>query len=282
MKTSLDHLPKEKQDLVLYIVGVITERIDPEKIILYGSYATGKWVEDEYYEEGRQMDYKSDYDFLIITKSGDRRSDYEVQEIVERRSGLNTYVSAITHDIDYINSKLSDGQYFFSDIEKEGILLFDAGITPLSEKRILTSAEKKEMAQVDFDLWYNSANEFLIDAIHGFDRNNFKKAAFELHQSAERIYNTIILVFRGYKPKTHNLDKLLRYAKHFSKELVTIFPRKSVEEKHLFDLLKKGYIEARYDKKYEITKAEVETLIQRIKKMQLIAKKICEEKIASF
>src|ERR1700681_3894573 len=55
MKTSLDHLPKEKQDLVRYIVNVITERIDPEKIILYGSYATGKWVEEEYYEEGRQM-----------------------------------------------------------------------------------------------------------------------------------------------------------------------------------------------------------------------------------
>jgi HEPN domain-containing protein/predicted nucleotidyltransferase len=282
MKSSLDHLPKEKQDLIRFIVNVIVEKIDPEKVILYGSYATGKWVEDEYYEEGHQMDYKSDYDFLIITKSGDRRSDYEVQEVIERRSGLNEHVSAITHDIDYINGKLSDGQYFFSDIEKEGILLYDAGNIPLSEKRNLTTNEKRISAQNDFDLWFNSANEFLIDAIHGFERDNFKKAAFELHQAAERFYNTTILVFRGYKPKTHNLEKLQRYAKHFSKELANVFPRKSVEEKHLFDLLKKGYIEARYDKKYEITKLETEYLIDRVKKMQVITEKICKEKISSF
>jgi hypothetical protein len=41
-------------------------------------------------------------------------------------------------------------------------------------------------------------------------------------------------------------------------------------------------VEARYDKKYEITKAETEILIQRIKKMQQITEKICREKIASF
>jgi HEPN domain-containing protein len=239
-------------------------------------------VEDEYYEEGRQLDYKSDYDFLIITKSGDRRSDYEVQEIVERRSGLNTHVSAITHDIDYINSKLSDGQYFFSEIEEEGILLFDAGNTPLAEKRILTSPEKKEFAQNDFDLWFTSAQNFLKGARFYLIENDLNIAAFLLHQSAERTLNTAILVFRGYKPKTHNLDKLFRYAKHFGREMVNIFPRNNLEEKHIFDLLKKGYVEARYDKKYVITKEEVEELIKRIEKLQEIVERICKEKILSF
>jgi HEPN domain-containing protein/predicted nucleotidyltransferase len=282
MKTTLDHLPKEKQDLIHFIVKVIVERIGPEKIILYGSYATGKWVEDEYYEDGRQLDYKSDYDFLVITKSGDRRSDYEVQEIVEHRSGLNTYVSAITHDIDYINSKLSEGQYFFSDIEKEGILLFDAGNVPLSEKRILTSDEKKGLAQNDFDLWFNSAKSFLKGVRFYLTENDLKIAAFLLHQSAERTFNAAILVFRGYKPKTHNLEKLYRYAKHFSRDLASVFPRNNVEEKHIFDLLKKGYVEARYDKKYVITRVEVELLIDRIEKLQDITEEICISKITSF
>jgi HEPN domain-containing protein/predicted nucleotidyltransferase len=282
MNTTLDHLPREKQDLIRFILQTIVERINPEKVILYGSYATGKWVEDEYYEEGIQYDYKSDYDFLVITRAGERRSDHEVQEIVEHRSGLNNNVSAITHDIEYVNSKLSDGQYFFSDIEKEGILLFDAGNIPLAKKRELSNAEKKAIALEDFETWFSSGNEFLIDAVHGYDRGNYKKAAFELHQSAERILNTVILVFRGYKPKTHNIEKLFRYAKHFSRELVLVFPRNTPEEKKIFDLLRKGYVEARYDKKYEITKAETEILIQRIKKMQQITEKICREKIASF
>jgi uncharacterized protein len=50
----------------------------------------------------------------------------------------------------------------------------------------------------------------------------------------------------GYKPKTHNLDKLKRYAKRFSEELEKVFPDNTPEEKHLFDLLKRGYIDARY------------------------------------
>ena len=77
MNSSLDHLPKEKQDLIRFILQTIIERINPEKVILYGSYATGKWVEDEYYEDGKQYDYKSDYDFLVGTQTGDRRSDHE-------------------------------------------------------------------------------------------------------------------------------------------------------------------------------------------------------------
>jgi predicted nucleotidyltransferase len=75
LKTTLDHLPKEKQDLINSLTKVIVEKTNPEKVILYGSHATGKWVEDEYMEDGRQYDYKSDYDFLVITKSGERLSD---------------------------------------------------------------------------------------------------------------------------------------------------------------------------------------------------------------
>jgi len=213
MNTSLGHLPKDKQDLVNYLVNTIVERIAPEKVILYGSYATGKWVEDEYMEDGRQLDYKSDYDFLVITKAGERRSDYEVQEIIEHRSGLNTNVSAITHDIEYVNGKLSDGQYFFADIQREGIMLYDAGNVELAQKRELAPEEKRAMAQEDFDNWYSSTKEFFKTAKFSLSEHNLKVAAFLLHQSAERTFNTVILVFRGYKPKTHNLEKLQRYAK---------------------------------------------------------------------
>lgn len=282
MKKSLSYLPKEKQDLINHIVEVIVEKIQPEKIILYGSYATGKWVEDEYMEDGRWYDYISDYDFLVITKSGDRKSDHEIQEIIEHRSGINEHVSAITHDIDYVNSKLSEGQYFFSDIQKEGILLYDADNIPLAERKEITYAEKKKLAQEDFDHWFKTAQAFLKHARISLEDMDLKLSAFFLHQSAERTYNTVILVFRGYKPKTHNLEKLYRYAKHFSKELALVFPRNIKEEEELFDLLKKGYVEARYDKKYTITKEEVSKLIDHIVRLQTITAQICKDKIMSF
>lgn len=282
MKTSLDHLPLVKQVRIKQFVEIIVEKVNPEKVILFGSYATNKWVEDEQMEDGRWVQYISDYDFLVITKEGERRSDYEVQEIIEKRSGIREPVSAITHDIDYVNGKLSDGQYFFVEIQQQGIMLYDAGNTPLAERRILTPMEKKAFAQDDFDHWIDSAKEFLIDAINAFNRGSFKKGLFELHQAAERTYNAVILVFRGYKPKTHNLEKLYRYTKHYSRELAAIFPQNTKEEVDWFDLLKKGYIEARYDKKFSITEAELAFLIGRVEQLQAIARKVCEDRIAAF
>ena len=90
------------------------------------------------------------------------------------------------------------------------------------------------------------------------------------------------MVHTGYKPKTHNLDKLKRYSKRFSQELDAIFPDNTPEEKHLFDLLKRGYIDTRYKDSYEIMAEELTILIERVGKLQTIAEGLCQEKIASF
>lgn len=282
MKTSLEHLPQEKQTLIKDITSVIVEKIEPEKVILFGSYATNKWVEDETMEDGRLFEYRSDYDILVVTKEGEKRSDYEVQNIAEYLTGLRDIVSVITHDITYVNGKLSEGQYFFSDILQEGIMLYDAGNIPLAQKRELTPKEKKEIAQEDFDLWFYSAKDFLDGANFYLSKGNLKIAAFTLHQSVERTYNAVILVFRGYKPKTHNLDKLYRYTKRYSVKLASVFPQNTEYERNLFVLLKKGYVEARYDKKYSITEEEIKILFQRVEMLQLLVEEICMEKIASF
>jgi len=111
---------------------------------------------------------------------------------------------------------------------------------------------------------------------------DLKIGAFNLHQAAERTYNAVILVYTGYKPKTHNLGKLKRYGKRFSEVLDGVFPDNTKEEKHLFDLLKRGYIDARYKAEYTITAEELSTLIERVGRLQLIAEQLCREKIASF
>ena len=123
MNTSLSHLPDYKQQQLQEITGIIVKAVDPEKVILFGSHATGRWVEHRYTEGGITYEYISDYDILVITKSGETRKDYEVQDLIENRCVYKTPVTVITHDIDFINKMLTEGQYFFTDIEKEGILL---------------------------------------------------------------------------------------------------------------------------------------------------------------
>lgn len=282
MKTSLSHLPASKQEELERVTKLIVETADPEKVILYGSYATGEWQEDRYAEKHIVYSFDSDYDILVITKAGDKRKDYEITSQITNRSRYRVPINVITHDITYINEQLEIGQYFFSEIIRQGILLFDSGISSFVEPRQLTKAEKKNIAEQDFRKWYDSAVEFLASVNFSFERNQYKIAAFILHQAAERTYSAVMLVFCGYKPKTHNLDKLRNYTKAFSEEFNSIFPLNSKEEEHLFSLLVKGYIDARYKDDYEISKEELLELMQRVSKMQDIAKEICEAKIESL
>lgn len=194
MQTSLEHLPESKQSQLREITAIIVKAVDPEKVILFGSYATGRWVQERGTEDGRVYEYVSDYDILVITRSGDERKDYEVQDIIENRCVYKTPVNVIVHDIGFVNKMLSEGQYFFSDIEEEGILLYDAGTTALAERKPLSPAEAKTIAQHYFDQWFESAKEFLIDAQNAYGRNSLKNGAFYLHQAAERTYNAVILV----------------------------------------------------------------------------------------
>ena len=284
MKSTLSHLPQTKQDQILQIVEIIKEVAAPEKIILFGSYANGKYVEHRYTgSDGIIYEYISDYDFLVVTKESLIKS-YELDdEITTRAEKIQPALNVEIHDINYINEGLEFGQYFFSDIVKEGVLLYDTGNVHFAVIKELSSAEEGVIAQRYFDLWFSRGTGFLKGALFYITENELKLAAFSLHQVTESFYYTTLLVFTGYKPKTHNLKKLRKQAKHLSEELFLVFPvEKNKTEKHFFDLLKHGYIDARYRIDYLITKDELQTLIDHLKKMKTIVERICKEKITSF
>ena len=99
-------------------------------------------------------------------------------------------------------------------------------------------------------------------------------AAFLLHQAAEHIYQAILLAFTGYKPTTHNLDKLRRYTNRFSVELAQVFPRDNPEEDELFRRLLSGYVDARYKEEFSISEVEISQLLERIGRLIGIAEKV--------
>ena len=284
MKTSISHLPENNQNEIRRIAEIIREVANPEMIILFGSYAKGTFTEHTYTgRDGIRYEYFSDYDLLVVTREAQEKS-YELEDKVVNRSRMyKSSVNMEIHDIEHINYGLERGQYFFSDIVKQGVLLFDQGNLKFTPPRTLTPEEEKEISQNYFDLWFKRGEEFLIDAKNAFDRKSFNKGAFELHQSAESFYYATLLVFTGYKPKTHNLGKLRKQAKQLSAELFQIFPVESGKrEKHLFDLLKRGYVDARYREDYSITEEEITGLIERVIEMKILVANTCNERIESI
>lgn len=286
MRTGIDHLPAGTQSEIQKIVVAIRQRFPAEMIILFGSFARGDWVDDRYTENGIDYEYKSDFDILVVVDTEvlaiRKESNKHWQNKLRRDTALETSINVIFHGIGYLNSEIETGNYFFVEILKEGIMLYDSGKFGLSEPKPLNAADRKYKSRVYFDKWFEGAGEFLIDFNNALNRNSFVKASFELHQAAERLYACLILVYTNYKPKTHDLEKLDRQACKLDGRFKTIFPRKSSEEERLFQLLKKAYIDSRYTLDYKVTKEDLEYLSERVTRLRDLTKLACNEKIESF
>lgn len=256
-----------------------------EMIILFGSYARGDWQIDEYMENGNRYSYRSDYDLLIVTNNSDKaNSDTFLFSILDRLDALNfeTAIHLEVESIGFVNSSLQEGNSFFSDVKKDGIFLFNSSRYQLADKRPLSPKEMQEIAQRDFDTWFESANDFLETFEYNFNKEKYKIAAFQLHQATERYYSTIQLVFAGYKPKTHDLDVLGRRAKSLHMEFAKVFPMATNVERQRFMLLRKAYVDARYKINYKITKADLDYLAGRVTLLRRLTEELCREKIESF
>jgi uncharacterized protein len=291
MKTSLPERSAHVAEKLADITNVIRELVgdDLAMLILFGSYARGDFVNDRYEEDGITYTYESDFDLLVVTESranATMKGEALLRDAVSRRLhrlGLDRPNSmVIAEDIEHLNKDLRRGNYFFTDIKKEGVLLYDSGRHALAEPGAISLAEHQQYAREDFDYWFGSASEFFDTTFDDIGKGRFKKAAFELHQATERFFHAIVLTFTRYKPKTHDLEKLDRQASNLHAEFFTVFPRATEQQKHRFDLLKEAYIGARYKRDYVITKEELEYLATRVRKLQELTKRICEEKIAGM
>jgi uncharacterized protein len=117
---------------------------------------------------------------------------------------------------------------------------------------------------------------------HAVSVDQIKIAAFQLHQATERYYGAIQLVFTGYKPKTHDIEDLGALAKACNMEFGKVFPKSSKQEHDRFELLRKAYVDARYNMDYSITKEDLDYLSERVRLLRALTKQICGNKIAGF
>ncbi len=288
MKTDLSRLPPEDQEALRRITERIREAVTPEMIILFGSYARGDWVVDRYKENGVIYEYISDYDILVVVptvkdvgKKGRVRLDDEIERDIED-AVRTTKVNAIAHDIEFLNRRLREGHYFFSDAVKEGVLLYDSGRFKLEEPRELAPDERRRIAEEDYEHWFESAVFFHDDFEGNLKKGRLNNAAFNLHQATERFYATILLVHTGYKPKTHDLKRLDARATLHVPGVVRVFPRVTPEEQERFKRLRKAYVDARYSKTYAITRDDLDYLGGRVRELRALAETACRKKIESL
>lgn len=291
MKTSINYLPEQKRDELRRIVKCVLEVLPGcEMIILYGSYARNTYVDyDQRIEYGIRTCFMSDYDILVVTNTRFQR--HVISHILSKATdnyykGMNrnesTTVQFIDESIDDLNKAIDKNRYFYTDIKREGIMLYNSGRYKLARRRKQNYREIKELAEEYYNERFERGNEFLLGAIFYNEQGLHKMASFNLHQACENYYNSIILTFTLYSPKEHSLIKLSARAKTHSLESSKAFPRNTEEEKRLFDLLQDAYVQARYSLHFRITQEDIEALIPKIELLRDIARQCCEERIKVY
>ena len=257
------------------------------KIILFGSYARGTWVDERNIGKG----YQSDYDILVIVNRKEFTDVPRYWLAAEDRlmfdKAVKTPVEIIVHTLGDVNSQLKQGNYFFRDIREDGIALYEFEGTKPSGNRKHTLAEPGNLSPEEA---YSKAKQYCdtqlpsaLEFMPGFDlymkRESWNKAAFMLHQATEHAYRAILLTLTLYSPAEHNINKLRGLAESLDRRLVEAWPRGRKPYDRYFQLLRRAYVEARYSPHYEITREELDWLGERVARLHELAEIICSERL---
>lgn len=298
MRTDLDHLPAAKQRELERVVQILFEQFGDAtaiatsgwkkqgrilKVILYGSYARGGWVDEPHTAKG----YQSDFDLLIIVnheKLTDRvefwsGAEDKLNQELSITKGLRTPVNFIVHTQQEVSTGLIEGRYFFIDIANDGIALYESDGTDFPEPQPKTPAQALAMALEYFEDWFSSARQRQEIANFDLNRGFLKDAAFDLHQTVERYYHCALLVCTFYTPHVHNLGFLRTQAERIDPRLFDVWPRETKTDRARFEKLKEAYVKARYSKHYRITEDELTWLGERVETLGKVVEGICTERI---
>ncbi len=299
MRTDLDHLPDAKRRDMERARQILFEEFEAAtanrnhqhlkngrilKVVLFGSFARGDWVADPV------GGYFSDYDLLVVVDHEDLTDVLEFWRVADDRlttevtitKRISAPVNFIVHSFKDVNRQLKLGRYFFVDIIKDGIALFEAPGHAFDAPEKLTPEAALAEAQGYFQEWFQAAQNRIDGARFQLERGNLKDAAFDFHQAAERLYACFLLVQTLYSPKSHRISFLRSQAERLEPSLIEAWPRESRFEQRCFELLRRAYVDARYSPHYKITAEELRWLSERVEGLQAKVEVICEAELTKL
>lgn len=266
MRNDLDHLPQARQDELSRVTQILMDEFavaiscatQPwrkngkiQKIILFGSFSRNDWVDEA------ANGYQSDFDILIIVSHKDLTDVaeywYVAEDKIQRDSGIARPVNVIVHTLEEVNQGLTRGEYFWVDIARDGIALYELPGVALAMPNPLTAADAFDMASAYFDVWFEKIDHSLKISRFCLAEGQVNDAAFNLHQAVERAYTCYLLSRVQYVPRSHNIKFLRSLAEDKEPRLIEAWPRATKIDRRRFELVKRAYVDARYSKNYEIS-----------------------------
>jgi HEPN domain-containing protein len=252
------------------LVEAVVEVAKPDMIFLLGASLYRRRTESIFNDPAPTSQNTSDYFLLILIRDLSNRELHEWQDKIENRCKLIMPVTTIVLQTATYEEWLKAGHRFAVTVWQSAV--------PIYKSANLFREASKSIAGTGIDMDFEKqfvdgltkAKEFLAGSELFQVRKQNTMAAFMLHQSAEQSLRTLLKTGTGFHANTHNIGRLLRYASLVSYQLPDIFPQKTEQDKRLFDLLQKAYIDARYKENYKINSDDLQCLTEKVRYIQEI------------
>jgi uncharacterized protein len=252
------------------LVEVIVEAAKPDMIYLLGASLYRRRSESIFNDPAPTSRNTSDYFLLILIRDLSNMELHEWQDKIENHCKSIMPVTTIVLQTATYEEWLKAGHRFAQTVSQSAVPIYNSATLSreVSQNNTGTTIEKHPEKQ--FAEGLTRAKEFLAGSELFQVRKQNTMAAFMLHQSAEQSLRTLLKTGTGFHANTHNIGRLLRYASLVSHQLPDIFPQKTEQDKRLFNLLQKAYIDARYNNDYKINSDDLLCLTEKVRHIQKI------------
>jgi HEPN domain-containing protein len=248
------------------ITAIIRSITPVQAIFLLGHTSSCRKTESIFTSGAITSTHSYHYHLLVLVDNDEKNALNPIQDKLENNLQHFIPCTTIVLHTSLFLQWLNKGQRFASSVKQKALLVYDSG-------EILWPLEIKELVidnSVHLSYCRPRINSFLAGAELYKIRQEYRLAAFMLHQALEQLLNTMLLVNTGLRVNTHNIDKLLRYCAMFNCQLHDLFPKKTEKDKHVYSLLNRAYNESRYKDDFKTGAEEIEIIFEKINTIKAI------------
>lgn len=256
----------EDQNLTEMVQRIVASA-SPEKIYLVAAGYSRQCQQSVFSAQPVVADYSTGYLFLVLIDPSKGHATHAVYEKIDKIASWHIPAcSWVMHETQFEKMLLA-GEHFACRILEQAPLLYSSKPDTLSLPHSLQPVQEIQTSAAAFA---GRAIALLAGVDLYILRKEYAMAALLLHQSAEQLFTAIIYSATGFRPQTHNIERLYQYARFFHQPLVTAWPMHTQDNKNQLQHLNKAYLESRYGN-YSIKEGDLRSIASKLQQLHPVA-----------
>ncbi|ULT44586.1 HEPN domain-containing protein [Niabella defluvii] len=201
------HFSPETSEQIQQLTGIIVQLAHPDKIWLLGHTLRHEQYEGIFHEVEVGQERLAHCTLLVLLPDLANKEPHQWQDQLEQHCGALLPVTTLVLCTAGFTAWLRSGHPFALHVWRQAPVLYDADnmqieivpelVAPVNSKEIIKEGLSK-------------AREFLAGAELYRLRQQYKMAAFMLHQCVEQALQALLKAGTGYHTHTHNIERLLQ------------------------------------------------------------------------